>query len=274
MKKGFTVAQMVGFIALVFIGLMVFFIGSFILKKTSGPKEALQNVGVEDEKVKIILKGDFLTYAEINTKYKDKKVAAYINGKDVSNKVVVSYFQGGRQVNEVDTKYEGTFIIKYELVYENKVYKASRVVIVIDSTSPNLSVPKDTIITTDKVAFYNVTDGVLATDNSGKASFKCNNSLLPTPGNYIIECEAKDGSGNKTKRKRLIKVIQKISFEGNENVTIKYPDGDFIYKYSLDGGKTWTETGKKTTVNLKENSIVAEVFKGNDLITSAVYYKK
>ena len=69
--------------------------------------------------------------------------------------------------------------------------------------APRLTVPDTVTITSDEVINYDVSAGsFLATDNSGKVKFDCDNNLARETGNYIIECIAEDNVGNKTVKKK------------------------------------------------------------------------
>lgn len=131
MKKGFTIAQLVGFLTLFFIFLILLFIGIKLLKSVTSEKEILQNTDVKNEKIKININGDFVTYVKLNKKYKEESAKAYNGNKDISDKIVISYFQNDNQVAEIDTKKIGNYVVKYEVLYKNKVYEATRVVVIL-----------------------------------------------------------------------------------------------------------------------------------------------
>ena len=54
---------------------------------------------------------------------------------------------------------------------------------------------------------------------------------------------------------------------------ITYPEGDYEYKYSLDGGSTWLKAERVTKLNDK-GSIVAAVFENGEFLYSSTYYVK
>ena len=93
MKKGFTIAQLVGFLTLFFMFLILLFIGIKLLKSVTSEKEILQNTDVKNEKIKININGDFVTYVKLNKKYKEESAKAYNGNKNISDKIVISYFQ-------------------------------------------------------------------------------------------------------------------------------------------------------------------------------------
>lgn len=276
MNRGYTKAQFVGLITLIFIFLIILFIGVKVINYINRPaaKEVLQNADVKQDGFTLVINGNFLTYVGINEKYEDAGAKAYKNGKDISSKIAVSYYMDDKQVSDIDTTNVGNYVVKYE-VYDGKVLKeATRVVVVKDNKAPRLTVPDTVTITSDEVMNYDVTEGVLATDNSGNVKFECDNNLTRKPGNYIVECIAEDNNGNKTMKKRLIKVVSGIEFEDGEKLKIKYPAGEgFTYKYSLDGGQTWKDASDIESLDVSGN-VIALVLKNGEYKMSKTYYKK
>ena len=261
--------QIVCFIIFIFI---LIFIG-FKLFKGDDNKEVIQNI-TDDEKVKINIIGNFITYVELNDVYKEQSARAYNGDKNVSNKIVISYFQNDNQVSRVDTKKVGNFVVKYEISLNGKVYKATRIVIVTDNKAPRLIVPNTVVLSSLEALDYNVNEGVKATDNSNKVSFNCTNTLSFIPDSYIIKCKAKDNNGNVDEKKRLIKVIG-IEFSYDDNLTIKYPkDKNYTYKYSLDEGKTWQDAGSTVSLDFKSGNVIALVLENNSFVMASTYYKK
>lgn len=276
MNKGYTKAQFVGLITLIFIGLIILFAGWRIIRYVNRPeaKEVLQNENVKQDNFVLTINGDFVTYVGINEEYEDEGAKAYVNGEDISSDIAVSYYKNNRQVSSVDTKDVGSYIVKYEISYDNKLKEIKRVVIVTDNKAPHLIVPDTVTINSDEVASYDVEEGVQATDNSGEVSFKCNNTLSAVAGDYVIECIAKDSRDNKTTRNRLIKVTKGIEFEDGDKLVIKYPSGDnYTYKYSLDGGNTWKDASVEETLDVRGN-VIALVLDDGNYKMSSTYYKK
>lgn len=205
MLRRYTKGQIVGFITLCIIGLLIIIILSNIFKKSDEPKEDIQNIGVTHEGFTLDIKGDFITYTELGSKYKDKGAKAY-DGKDISKKIVTTYFKDNTQVFKIDTKKIATYLVKYEVASGSKIKEATRIVIVNDTQKPTLIMPNSVTIKLEDVNSYNVKEGIKVRDNSGKVSLKCNNTLKEKKGSYYIYCTAKDESGNKITKKRLIKV--------------------------------------------------------------------
>ena len=274
--NGYTKAQFVGLITLIFIGLIILFIGNKVLSYLNRPeaKEIVQNENVQSDGFTLTINGNFVTYVGINEEYEEEGAKAYFNGKDISSDVAISYYYDDKQISSIDTKKVGSYTVKYEVTNNQKLKEVTRVVIVADNNKPRLVVPDTVTITTDEVFNYDVSEGVLATDNSGSVSFRCDNILTNKASNYIIKCVAKDERGNEIRKNRLIKVVSGIEFEDGDDLTIKFPEGEnYTYKYSLDDGKTWNDASKEEVLNISGN-VIALVLDDGVYKMSSTYYRK
>ena len=274
--NGYTKAQFVGLITLIFIGLIILFIGNKVFNYLNRPeaKEIVQNENVQSDGFTLTINGNFVTYVGINEEYEEEGAKAYFNGKDISSDVAISYYYDDKQISSIDTKKVGSYTVKYEVINNQKLKEVTRVVIVADNNKPRLVVPDTVTITTDEVFNYDVSEGVLATDNSGSVSFRCDNTLTNKASNYIIKCIAKDERGNETRKNRLIKVVSGIEFEDGDHLTIKFPEGEnYTYKYSLDDGKTWNDASKEEVLNVSGN-VIALVLDDGVYKMSSTYYRK
>lgn len=274
--NGYTKAQFVGLITLIFIGLIILFIGNKVFNYLNRPeaKEIVQNENVQSDGFTLTINGNFVTYVGINEEYEEEGAKAYFNGKDISSDVAISYYYDDKQISSIDTKKVGSYTVKYEVTNNQKLKEVTRVVIVADNNKPRLVVPNTVTITTDEVFNYDVSEGVLATDNSGSVSFRCDNTLTNKASNYIIKCVAKDERGNETRKNRLIKVVSGIEFEDGDDLTIKFPEGEnYTYKYSLDDGKTWNDASKEEVLNVSGN-VIALVLDDGVYKMSSTYYRK
>ena len=274
--NGYTKAQFVGLITLIFIGLIILFIGNKVFNYLNRPeaKEIVQNENVQSDGFTLTINGNFVTYVGINEEYEEEGAKAYFNGKDISSDVAISYYYDDKQISSIDTKKVGSYTVKYEVTNNQKLKEVTRVVIVADNNKPRLVVPDTVTITTDEVFNYDVSEGVLATDNSGSVSFRCDNILTNKASNYIIKCVAKDERGNEIRKNRLIKVVSGIEFEDGDDLTIKFPEGEnYTYKYSLDDGKTWNDASKEEVLNVSGN-VIALVLDDGVYKMSSTYYRK
>ena len=54
-------------------------------------------------------------------KYVDDGAKAYMNGQDISDDIIVSYYKNGRQVSFIDTRMVGEYIVRYDVsIRKNK----------------------------------------------------------------------------------------------------------------------------------------------------------
>lgn len=267
-------ARLVGLITVVLFALVIIFALNKVISYTARPKEKVQNTNVKDDGFNLNINGNYLTYVEVDFEYKEEGAKAFIDGQDISDNIVVSYYKDGSQVSKIETDEPSTYIVNYEVANGSKHKLKRRVVIVSDSKKPNLVVPDTVTITSDEAVNYDTEDGVVATDNSGNVSFKCENTLSAIPGDYVIKCVASDSNGNEITRNRLIKVIDGIEFTYDGKLSIKYPSSkNYTYKYSLDNGKTWIDALEKENLEVKGNVIALVLENGNYKMSSTYYVK-
>ena len=267
-------AKFVGLITVIIIGLIILFVISRIFSYVNRPKEIVQNTDVKEDSFNLNINGDYLTYVRVNEKYNEEGA---IDKQNISDDIIVSYYKDNSQVSSVDTSIVGTFTVKYEITNNGEYKDKTRVVVVTDDIAPNLSVPDTVTITSDEAASYDVESGVVVSDNTGEASFSCDNTLLSVPDDYIVTCIARDKNGNETVRKRLIKVVSGIEFEYDDGLIIKYPSDNkknYTYKYSLDNGQTWLDASIKQKVDIKNGNVIALVLEDNKFKMSSTYYIK
>lgn len=272
--NGFTIPQIV---ALIFLAIVIVLIVIFV-GKVIPSKEVVYVEYEESDKPEIILNGSYVEYIEMNDIYEDKGVTAVNrDGKNISNYIIKTIYEDNSVVTTLDTSNFNTYKIRYEVTDpddKSLVGTASRVVIVIDSTAPKISLPETQTITSSEVLTYDLEKDVVATDNSGTVTLTYDNTLMPIDGEYVITYKAVDSSGNQTTRKRLIKVTDSIEInEEGSKIVIDYPsspsDQIYTYKYSLDGGNTWIDTTKHTELSL--NDVIAAVYENDNYIMSISY---
>ena len=104
--NGYTKAQFVGLITLIFIGLIILFLGNKVLSYLNRPeaKEIVQNENVQSDGFTLTINGNFVTYVGINEEYEEEGAKAYFNGKDISSDVAISYYYDDKQISSIDTK--------------------------------------------------------------------------------------------------------------------------------------------------------------------------
>ena len=270
-------ARIVGIITIIVIGLIILFVINKTVRYVNEPKEVIQNTNVENDDFTLSVNGDFVTYIEVNGEYNEEGATALLDGQNISDDIVVSYYQNDSQVSRIDTSRSSTYTVRYEVASGGENKSVTRVVVVTDNKEPSLSVPDTVTITSDEVASYDVENGVIATDNAGDASFECENTLSMVPGDYVIKCTARDSRGNETTRNRLIKVVSGIEFNYDGKLTITYPtdkEKNYTYKYSLDNGKTWTDASVKEVLENVSGNVIALVLEDGNYKMSSTYYIK
>ncbi len=268
MPKKFKVFHLIiFFVIVIFIIISLYLIIRFFNeKKAYEPYEKIKESGIN-----IIMNGDYLTYVSLGEAYVEPSAIIYDNGKKVSDDVTITYYKNDEQVFSVDTRYSGDYLVQYE--YGNKV--VNRTVIVCDREKPKFNDIETKEITDLEASIYDVNDGVMAYDNSGKVNVSCENSLGTLPGNYVISCKAIDPFNNINTKKRLIKVVDGIKFNYDNNLEIIFPkDDDYIYKYSLDGGLSFTECNQIMNLDVNSGSVIAAVYINDEFLMSNTYYIK
>ena len=163
----------------------------------------------QKEDSELTINGDYLVYVELGSEYKDLGARATNDkGQDLSKKIGVSYYRNGSVCSKIDTNILGNYLINYKVVdYKNKsVKEAWRVVIVRDTKSPKIVVPNVQTIKVSDVKNFDLLKGVSVSDKSDDVDFRYENTLKDVPGDYIVTYTAIDSSGNKSVKKRLIKV--------------------------------------------------------------------
>lgn len=250
---------------------IIFFIFTFVIFISVSAKEK-EYISIES-KEGIIVIGDLIQRVNLYSDYVEKGASFYDeSGSDLSSSIKISYYNHDRQVSKIDTRFNDNYLVTYSIKYNGKEYKASRIVIISDTEAPIFNDFKIKTITDLEAATYDVSDGVIATDNSNKVKIKCVNSLGTLPGMYFILCKATDDSGNISTKRRFIKVIKGISFNYDDKLTINYPKGDnYIYKYSLDG-ETFIECKRREILNVSSGSVIAAIYLNDELVTSNTYF--
>lgn len=275
MLRRFTRGQVIFFIAGVVLVIILLFAISKTISYVNSPVEEIQNQNVEVTDFTLNINGDYLTYVEINDEYIEEGAVALNGEEDISDDIIISYYDNGSQVSSIDTRSIGSYTVKYEVSNKEEVKTALRTVIVTDDIAPSISVPDAITITSSQIATFNVEDGVVVTDNSGVVSFECNNTLSTIPGDYVITCQARDASGNESSRNRLIKVVSGIEFEYEDSLTINYPiNENYTYMYSLDNGETWQEASSQEILNIESGNVIALVLEDGNYVMSSTYYLK
>ena len=126
--NGYTRAQVIGFLTLVIIFLIILFVGIKLVSYLNNdePKEVLQNVDVKKEDFTLRLNGDFLIYLGEMEDYKELGAKAYDDGKNISDRIAISYFKDGRQVSKIDTESSGYYTVTDYIVTDYYIWNDAR----------------------------------------------------------------------------------------------------------------------------------------------------
>jgi len=160
----------------------------------------------------------------------------------------------------IDTTKVDIYAVKYSANIDGKDYLIERIVKVVDTTAPTITVNpiSETIAITNDT--YNVLSGVTASDNSGDIpTIKASTNLsLGQAGTYTVTYTATDSSGNKKTAKRTVIIsnssLVNITLVGNKTI-----DSDSNY---IDQGATAVDsqnndlTNELTTTIIKNGVIV------------------
>lgn len=139
-----------------------------------------------------------LDTVNLNSEYEDPGVTAKVFGIKRATEVLE---------NNVDTTKEGTYYIKYKFDYKDFYFELTRIVIVIDETSPILRLNPG--VDTIKVGQNWVDSGVYIFDNSEDYSFTVLGDVdSSVAGSYTITYIAEDSSGNTSFMSRIVNVIE------------------------------------------------------------------
>lgn len=168
--------------------------------------------------LKINLNGEKNYTIEVNDEYKEKGVSALIFKKDISKKVKVN--------SNLNTKKVGIYKITYTLSYLKNEKKLSRVIKVVDTKNPVITLNGDEKVTITKGDKYEE-KGVKVTDNYDTNLEEgveiISNLDTNKVGEYEITYKVKDSSNNEASIKRKVivkdvpKVISKVNSSNSSN---------------------------------------------------------
>ncbi len=199
-------------------------------------------------------------------------------GEEVSYTVSMTNSKN-QAVAYVDTTKVDIYTVKYTANIEGEDYSIERVVKVVDTTAPTITVTPTTETLAVSNTTYNVLSGVTAADNSGETTkiTACTNLSLGQAGTYSITYTATDSSGNKSTAKRTIKIIETTLVTitiGTKNITYDLALGKYVDAgaTALDNYANNLTTGLTKTITKNSNAITeAEISKpGTYYITYSI----
>ena len=218
------------------------------------------------EKPKLTLNGQPEVQVALNQEYHDEGAVATFQKKDISNEIDT--------VGSVDTSKIGTYEIEYEVKQGKKASKEKRIVHVVDSDAPQITLKGKETVAVSKMEDYSE-PGFSATDNcDGDLTDKVRTSVEKVDdGKSVVHYEVTDSSGNKGTAERAIvlkeTVPPQISLNGKKCMTIEEGekfedpgasatdnrDGDLTEKIKVDGYVDIYRPGTYTvTYSVKDSS--------------------
>ncbi|MBP3920247.1 MAG: DUF5011 domain-containing protein [Bacilli bacterium] len=156
----------------------------------------------------LILNGNYIEYVEVNSTYTDLGAFAKDSTGQELELEPPQIKKGDIEVTSIDTSSLNTYSIIYGIIDNGHETKATRTVVVRDSTAPVINVPTNTQVLARNVSTFNIMDGVTISDNYDEdVTVTTNSSLSNIPGNYVITYTATDSSGNTSTVRRVINVV-------------------------------------------------------------------
>ena len=174
-----------------------------------------------------------------------------------SNKETLAY---------VDTTKVDIYTVKYSATIDGEDYSIERIVKVVDTTAPTITVTPTTETIAITNSTYNVLTGVTAADNSGDIpTIKASTNLsLGQAGTYSITYTATDSSGNKKTAKRTVIISNSLLV----NITLL---GDKVVNHYANSG-AYTDAGATAVDNVGTDltSSLVKTITNNGIVVSNV----
>ncbi|MEG2322288.1 MAG: HYR domain-containing protein, partial [Bacilli bacterium] len=196
----------------------------------------------------IILVGNPLEYIEIGSSYQEKGVLAQDSLGNVINNINVQYKLNDVEIPSIITNQFKTYTATYTAssIVNNVTYASNiiRTLIVRDTTPPVITVPDKMEITLDEASTINLLAGVSVTDNSGEQINPTVSGFDRLIGEKIVTYTATDSSGNKTVKKRIIKITENLIVFDFQN--FDYTGASQIFSVPINGNyklETWGASG-------------------------------
>mgnify|MGYP004512999625 FL=1 len=185
---------------------------------------------------KISLNGDSEITLNLNSNFTDSGATAKYGSKDISNNITVD--NNGFDIGKI-----GSYEFKYTIKYKKKTSTVTRIVNVIDSEKPTITLNDSAEINIAQGTKYQDL-GATAVDNyDGDLTTKIsieNNIDTSKLGKYTVNYTVKDSSGNESEVTRTVNVVDKNS----KNLSNKKAKGLPVLMYHFFYDKESGQTGK------------------------------
>ena len=160
----------------------------------------------------IVLNGNYVEYinvnsneTEINNNLIENGAKAYSATGQELTEITTQIKIGETEKTSIKTNTLDTYEITYTVTDNGVTTSATRTVIIRDTESPQITLPKETTITASQVNGYDLSEGVIVTDNYDyNPTLTINSGLSDIPGKYVVTYTATDSSGNQTTERRVI----------------------------------------------------------------------
>lgn len=164
----------------------------------------------------IVLNGNYVEYinvnsneTEINNNLIQNGAKAYSSTGEELTEITTQIKIGETEKTSIKTNTLDTYEITYTVTYNGKTTSATRTVIIRDTESPQITLPKETILHISEVEQFDIMKDVIIQDNhssNSEITINVESNLSNLPGNYVITYTATDASRNQTIKRRVINV--------------------------------------------------------------------
>lgn len=157
----------------------------------------------------IVINGESIVTVEINGEYINPTATAKnSDGLDISNDIIITYFDNEKEIAKIDTSKLKTYTVEYSVTDKTKNLRTvvTQTVIVKDSIMPEITISGDLNISSEEAATYDLLEGVIATDNSGEEIKLQITGFDTSIGEKIVSYKGCDSSGNCNTVNRIVKV--------------------------------------------------------------------
>ena len=160
----------------------------------------------------IILNGNAVEYVEYGHAYEELGAIARGKNGNMINDINIVYQYNNSQIASIDTNQFKTYTVVYSArdVIDGNTYTSNitRTIIIRDTQAPEMTIPGQATITLSQVNSYDLTNGVVVTDNSNEVIEVNVTSLENTTGKQVITYSACDSHNNCVEKRRIINVTE------------------------------------------------------------------